>query len=188
MTVARSTDGRLLTQAVEALFDPGSAAAGGSAAAIAAALAATVLANIARSGGDHGRAAQGAALGMRLARLAGGDAQVLAVARALLENAAEGGNATRDFDLGRALDEAVSAPLAIAEASADVAILAAELCPLTDPDLAPDAVSAAILASAAARAAAHLVEANLGVSAVDERAIRARAAAAAAEKAAAEAL
>src|SRR5205823_5671994 len=110
VTVARSTDGRLLTQAVEALFDPGSAAAGGSAAAIAAALAATVLANIARSGGDHGRAAQGAALGMRLARLAGGDAQVLAVARALLENAAEGGNATRDFDLGRALDEAVSAP------------------------------------------------------------------------------
>jgi formiminotetrahydrofolate cyclodeaminase len=69
-------------------------------------------------------------------------------------------------------------PLAIAEACADVVVLARALADRLDPALGPDLETAALLAAGAARAAAHLVEINLAVGSDDERAVRARAAAA----------
>jgi formiminotetrahydrofolate cyclodeaminase len=87
----------------------------------------------------------------------------------------------RDFALGTLLERAAAIPLAIAEACADVATLARELADRLDPALGPDLEAAALLAAGAARGAAHLVEVNLVVSPEDERARRARAAAAAVE-------
>ena len=56
----------------------------------------------------------------------------------------------------------------------DVAALAAVVAERGDQALRADAVSAALLAEAAARAAATLVEVNLGTTSSDERVARAR--------------
>jgi formiminotetrahydrofolate cyclodeaminase len=65
----------------------------------------------------------------------------------------------------------------LAEAGADTATLAAAAVEHGTLDRRGDAVAAAILADAGARAAAHLVEVNLVVTPDDERVKRARAAA-----------
>jgi formiminotetrahydrofolate cyclodeaminase len=162
---------------VEAPFT-GRPAAAGPATAQAGAAAATVTAAAARGAGDAAGAAQAASLAARLERLAAEDAEAYAAATAAL-SAAEPGHpdARRDFALGTALDRAAGVPLAIAEACADVVVLARALEERLDPALAADLEAAALLAAGAARAAAHLVEINLVVGADDERAVRARAAA-----------
>ena len=89
----------------------------------------------------------------------------------------------RDFALGAALVRAAEVPLAIAEAAADVAELAALAAADGAPHLRPDATAAAALAEAAIRAATHLVEINLAIVPGDrhtEAAARLSAAAAAA--------
>jgi formiminotetrahydrofolate cyclodeaminase len=96
----------------------------------------------------------------------------------------EGGDESRDFQLGLKLDRASALPIEIAEACADVAALAGELARTAEPDAQPDAAVAAILAAAAAHAAVRLVEVNLAIGADDPRAARARAAASAAADAA----
>jgi formiminotetrahydrofolate cyclodeaminase len=73
--------------------------------------------------------------------------------------------------LGRTLDRAAEVPLAIAEAACDVALLAAHAAERGDGEVRADAVTAALLAHGAARAAAHLVEVNL-TSAVDDDRVR----------------
>ncbi len=65
-------------------------------------------------------------------------------------------------------------PLEIAEVAVDVAALAAVVAERGDQAMRADAVSAALLAEAAARAAATLVEVNLGTTSSDERVARAR--------------
>ena len=83
--------------------------------------------------GDQGAAAQALALAGRLTRLASLDADVFAVALGALRQATEsreagaGSSEARDFQLGRTLEQAAAVPLAIAEAAADVALLAAEV-------------------------------------------------------------
>lgn len=52
-------------------------------------------------------------------------------------------------------------PLAIAEAAADVALLASEVAKDEGSELREDAAAAVLLAAGAARAAAHLVSINL---------------------------
>jgi formiminotetrahydrofolate cyclodeaminase len=74
------------------------------------------------------------------------------------------------------LDDAAAVPLAIAEACADVALLARELAGQVDGGSAGDVEAAALLAAGAARSAAHLVEINLVVTPGDARLQRARAA------------
>ena len=69
-------------------------------------------------------------------------------------------------------------PLAIAEAAADVALLAAEVARAGRSELREDAAAAAMLAGGAARAAAHLVSINLASRPSDEAAARAAVAAA----------
>ena len=150
-----------------ALSSRDSAPAGGSAAAIVAAVAAAVVAKAARRSDNHGAAAQALALAERLAKLAALDADVFAAALAALRQATErseldtSGSESRDFQLGRTLDEAAAAPLAIAETAADVAMLAAEVARAEGSELREDAAAAALLAAGAARAAAHLVAINL---------------------------
>ena len=65
-------------------------------------------------------------------------------------------------------------PLEIAEAAVDVASLAAVVAERGEQALRADAVAAALLAQGAARAAATLVEVNLGTTSADERVARAR--------------
>jgi formiminotetrahydrofolate cyclodeaminase len=155
-------------------------AAAGPVIAQAGAAAASIVCAAARDAGDGTAAAQAVALRARLERLAAEDADALAAARSALASVAEGPPSdARDFELGRTLERAAAVPLEIAEASADVAALARDLAERIDPSLAPDLEAAARLASGVARAAAHLVEVNLVVGQADERAARARAAAAA---------
>lgn len=156
----------------------GRPAAAGPATAQAGAAAASVVAAAARFAGDATGATQAEALAMRLAKLGEEDAEALAAAQAAFpETEPEASDARRDFAFGKVLDRAAAAPLAIAEACADVATLARSLADRIDPALGPDLEAAARLAGGAARAAAHLVEINLAVGEDDERARRARRAA-----------
>ena len=75
----------------------------------------------------------------------------------------------RDFALGRAYARAAEPPLQIARAAADVAELAVVVARNGDPAFHADAVTAALLAAAAASSAAELVGVNLTASARDER-------------------
>jgi len=153
-------------------------AAAGPATAQAGAAAASVVAATARVGGDATGASQAEALADRLRRLAEEDADALEAARAAFPEAEpETSDPRRDFAFARVLDRAAAAPLAIAEACADVAILARSLADQVDPALGPDLEAAARLAGGAAKAAAHLVEVNLAVGEDDERVRRARRAA-----------
>jgi formiminotetrahydrofolate cyclodeaminase len=136
---------------------------GGSAAALVGAMAAALCAKVARFSGDGGTAAQATALSRRLTSLADEDARLYISALSELERRDD------DFKLGRALDQAADAPLRIAEACLDVAVLASTLAEQGLPERQADARSAAALAAGAARAAAVLVEVNLGVRENDER-------------------
>lgn len=87
-----------------------------------------------------------------------------------------------------ALSRAADIPLAMAEAAAGVAELAAEVAVRGNPNLRGDAVTAALLAEASARAAANLVEINLAERDGDRRIDRAQDLASAAGAAARRAL
>ncbi len=76
-----------------------------------------------------------------------------------------------------ALSEAVDVPLAVAEAGAEVAGIAARLAEDGNPNLRGDALTAVLLAGAGTRAAASLVEINLsaaGIAGTDGRLGRAQ--------------
>ena len=148
---------------LDALASEEPAPGGGSAAALVGAMAAALCAKVARSSADGGSAAQAGALCRRLTALADEDARLYVTALSELELRDD------DFKLGRALEEAADAPLRIAEACADVAVLASALAEHGASERQADARSAAALAAGAARAAAVLVEVNLGVSDADAR-------------------
>jgi formiminotetrahydrofolate cyclodeaminase len=77
----------------------------------------------------------------------------------------------------QALSAAANPPLAVTEAASEIASLAAHLARSGNPNLRGDALTAAFLADAGARAAAELVEINLRAAGVsDERSRRAAAA------------
>jgi formiminotetrahydrofolate cyclodeaminase len=172
---------------LDELGERGPAPAGGAAAAIAGAMAAALVAMAARLSESWdeagGAAAQAASLGARLAALAQTDADVYGETLVVLEHREEIPAERRDYVLGEALSRAVQAPLAIAEATADVAILAAEAAERADPKLRADAEAGAALAAAAAQVAARLVEVNLSATRDDPRVAHARTAAEAAVRA-----
>ena len=156
----------------------GRPAAAGPATAQVGAAAASVVAEAARLAGDPTGTSQAEALALRLRKLAEEDADALAAAQAAFpESEPAASDARRDFAFGKILDRAAAAPLAIAEACADIATLARSLAERVDPAFGPDLEAAARLAGGAARAAAHLVEVNLAVGEDDDRARRARRAA-----------
>jgi formiminotetrahydrofolate cyclodeaminase len=163
----------------------------GPAAAFVTATAAALTAMAARSSRDAWAdagavAAQAESLRARAVRLAQEDADALNAV--LSERAgAEDREEVRNFRLGRSLHRAADVPLAIAEVASDVAQLAAHTADRCVGDVRADATSGALLASGAARAAAHLVEVNLATVAGDARVTRARSLVRAAEAAANEA-
>ena len=156
-----------------------SAPGGGSVAAIVTAFAASLTAMAARFATEQwedaaGAVAQAEALRARVLPLAEEDANAyenFLVARRMSE---EVDADIRDAAVGDALSRAADVPLAIAEAALDVASLAAELVEHGNPNLRGDAATAALLAEAAVRATANLVEINLATREGDERIERAR--------------
>ena len=151
-----------------------------------------LVAMVARSSQDSWQdapavAAQALAVMDRVTPLAGVDAVAWEEALVALKEANAG--ATHGDDaLERRLDAAAAVPLEIAEAAADAAELAALAADRGDGTFRADAAAAAVLAAAGARAAAHLVEINLGVRPDDERLRRVRGSEEAAAAAAARAL
>lgn len=181
----------VVKELVELVATPSPAPAGGSVAAVAATLAAALAVMTARISapqwpGGAAAAAQGEKLRARLAPLAREDAvaYLRALERMRPSDSAAGDDdqaaEARDATLAAALTEAAAVPLRIAEASADVAELAADIARFGNAAVAADAVAAATIASACARASAHIVDVNLRVTPDDELAQRARRAAEAA--------
>jgi formiminotetrahydrofolate cyclodeaminase len=79
----------------------------------------------------------------------------------------DGGSDARDWEVGRSVSAAAAPPLELTACARDLAELASLVADHADPDVRADAVVAAMLAAAAARSAAHLVEINL-VTGADE--------------------
>jgi formiminotetrahydrofolate cyclodeaminase len=131
--------------------------------------------------------AQAQAIRDRAVVLAQTDAKVWEDALSALRDAQgeEASDARRDFQLEQKLDDAAAVPLEIAELGADAAALAALAGERGDETYRGDASAAAALAAGGARAAAHLVQVNLGVRPGDARLTRARASERAAHDAAA---
>jgi formiminotetrahydrofolate cyclodeaminase len=149
---------------------------GGSAAAAGCGLGAALAEMAARFAGLDEAAERAASLRREVLALAEADLAAYApVLEALRRPADDPGRADA---LRAASSAAADVPLAIAEASASVAMLAREVAAAGKPGLRGDALAGADLAAGAARAAARLVEINLVDVADDPRVARARAAAA----------
>ena len=151
---------------------------GGSVAALVTARAAGLLAKVARGSTDTwpdaaGIAAQAESLRARAAPLAQADAEQYEAAVLARGQSGEGQGARQDFALGQAYAKAAEPPLQIARAAGDVAQLALTVAQSGDAALWADAVTAALLAAAAAKAAAELVAVNLTASAGDRRVLEA---------------
>jgi formiminotetrahydrofolate cyclodeaminase len=172
----RSETRQLLQLSLEEFLDALSATepepASGVAAAVVAAMAAEVVAMAARTSADWsdgaGVAAQARALSARLLPLARADAQAFAHVLALRAD-----EAADSRDLGPALQQAAQLPLAIADAAAATAELAALAAAHATGTERADAVAAAALAEGATRAAAALVHANLATVPGDDRSAQA---------------
>jgi len=163
----------------------------GSAAALAIALAAALVAKVARCSRDSwsdgaGVAAQALELQSRCPTLAREDTDAWREALATLGGS--NGTRGRDAALAAALARAADLPLAIAETGADVSGLALLAAERGDSSLRGEAATAAVLAHAGVRAAAHLIVLNLATQAGDERSERAERAERVAASAAAGAL
>jgi len=171
---SQTVDDLLATVAAET-----SAPGGGSVAAVVTAFAAALVAMAARFSREQweeagGAVAQAEALRTRVLPLADEDAEAYETVLEALRLPPDIGPDRRDEALGAALSRAADVPLAIAEAALDVATLAAELAERGNPNLRGDAATAALLAEAAVRATANLLEINLGTREGDERLKRAR--------------
>jgi formiminotetrahydrofolate cyclodeaminase len=164
--------GLSVDELLDEVADDRAAPAAGAAAAVVAALAASITQLAARSSAEDWEdaracAAQAASLRQKLSPLAQEDAEAYAAARAALRERGDDG-------LAEALERAADVPLAIAEAAVDVAALAAGVAEHGNPDLRADAAAAAVLAEAAVRATAKLVEVNLTIHPEDDRITQAR--------------
>jgi len=168
-----------LAEFCETIAAETSAPGGGSAAAITGSLAASLVAMAARFSKEQwedaaGAVAQAEALRARLLPLAEEDSRAYENVLLALRMPKELDEEVRDAAIGDALSRAADVPMAIAEASLDVATLACELTERGNQNLLGDAAAAAFLAEAAVRASANLVEINLATREGDERLERAR--------------
>ena len=178
------TERSLARELTEAISSGEAVPGSGWVAGVSAALAAALVAKTAkRSDGwseSTGARAQAIELRDRLLALAQQDALAYESALTSLER--------RDSGLARSLAKAAEVPLAIGEAAADTALLAAEAAERADGSARADAAAAAGLAGGAAQAAHRLVEVNRATAADDERLLGAGRAAEAAADAAQQAL
>ena len=181
-----------LSEFLEAVASEDPTPGGGSAAALAVAISAGLTAMVARGTGGWREAgsvvAQAERLRKRVAPLAQLDAEAYEEALVTLSLPERVEPSVRDMAVGAALKRAAELPLAIAEAGADAACLAAHAADRGLADRRGDAVAAALLAEAGTRAAAALVSVNLLVKPGDERAKRAEMLAKTASEAAREAV
>ncbi|TML89079.1 MAG: cyclodeaminase/cyclohydrolase family protein [Actinobacteria bacterium] len=189
MTTTEFLDLRL-RELLDRVAAPEPAPGGGSVLALVAALAAGILAMAARASADFwedagGVAAQAEMLRARAAPLAQVDAETYERALAVRDDHAELDEERRDWEIGRAFAAAAEPPLQIARVAADIAELAQEVASRADQRLRPDALAAAALASAVARACAELVAVNLTATEDDPRVREAHSHAEAAQRAAA---
>ncbi len=141
------------------------APSGGGAAAVAVALAAGLSGMSARLSADHlvdaaGLAERADHLRQRVAPLAQEDASAYGRVLAAYRAPDDGDPGVRRERIRSALSGAADVPLAIAEAGAEVAEIAARLVREGNPNLMGDAVAAALLAEAGVRAAKVLVRIN----------------------------
>ena len=88
---------------------------------------------------------------------------------ALLRRREEVAERYRDQTLREALERAAEIPIRIAEAGSDLACLGALLVQNGNPEVRADAAIACVLAEGGTRAAAKLVETNLGATPDDPR-------------------
>jgi formiminotetrahydrofolate cyclodeaminase len=169
-----------LREFVDKLAAEEPAPASGSAAALLVAMAAALIAKVARGSPDWLAAgaavAQAEKLRKRTSSLAQADADAYEEALAALRLPKGLDKQVRDMAIGGMLGRTLEILVAIADAGADVATLAAVAVERGSLERRPDAVAAAVLADAGARAASYLVEVNLVVTPDDERVQRARAA------------
>ena len=147
---------------------------GGSAAAVTIAMAAGLAVMVARASKDHwaeagGAVGQAETFRARVAPLAQADADVYRDAVAILRRREEVSERYRDQTLRDALEKSAEIPVRIVEAGCDLACLAALLVENGNPEVRADAVVACLLAEGGARAAATLVETNLGATQDDPR-------------------
>ncbi len=131
---------------------------GGSVAAVSIALAAALTAMAARLSTEH--VPEAAELAERAEELRGRAASLARADAKSYEKVLAAGR-SEDAHLGNALSEAADVPLAVAGIGIEVAELAERLAESGNPSLEGDAVAAALLAGAAARAAVNLVRINL---------------------------
>ena len=148
---------------LDLLASSSSAPGGGSALAVSVALAAGLSSMAARLSTKQLADATGLAqraedLRVQVAQLARADA--VAYGRVLAAQRAQEAS-DREGNVRRALSEAAAVPLAVAEAGAEVASIAARLASDGNPNLEGDALCAVLLADAGVRAAVRLVEINL---------------------------
>jgi formiminotetrahydrofolate cyclodeaminase len=147
---------------------------GGSAAAVTVAMAAGLVVMVARASKDHWAEA-GGAIGQaetfraRVAPLAQADAEVYNDALTMLRRREEVSERYRDQTLRAALERSAEIPVRIVETGCDLACLAALLVENGNPEVRADAAVACVLAEGGARAAALLVETNLGATEDDAR-------------------
>jgi formiminotetrahydrofolate cyclodeaminase len=152
---------------------------GGAATAVAVALAAGLSGMAARLSTDHLAGAAGLSeradrLRRRVAPLAQEDATAYGHVLTAYRNQDYGDPKVRRERIRTALSDAADVPLAIAEAGAEAAEIAARLAREGNPNLRGDAVAAALLAEAGVRAAAVLVEINTAAGEIsDDRVERA---------------
>jgi methenyltetrahydrofolate cyclohydrolase len=146
---------------------------GGSAAALAVAMSAGLSAMVARASSAWSEAGAAVAQAERLRKraepLAQRDAEAYEEALAAMRLPDRVEPAVRDAAVGATMARAAEVPLAIAEAGADAAFLAAWIADRGSADRRGDAVAAALLAEAGTRTAAALVSVNLAVRAGDQR-------------------
>jgi formiminotetrahydrofolate cyclodeaminase len=179
-TTTMGPDRRYLDLSVDELLvelaSPSPVPGSGFAAAVAIAMGAATITMAARLSPDwpegRGAAAQAETLRKHVMELASRNAEAYAAALAALRGQEEKYR-TRDETMGDALARAADIPLQISDAATSVAALAAEVADHGESRFGADCAAAASLAVAGARAAATLVEVNLGTTSGDARVKRA---------------
>jgi methenyltetrahydrofolate cyclohydrolase len=163
-----------LSDFIDALSSESAPGGGSSAAAITVAMSAGLVVMVARASKDHwpeagGVIGQAEAFRARVAPLAQAGAEVYKDALSLLRRREEVAERYRDQTIREALERAAEIPIRIAEAGSDLASLGALLVENGNPEVRADAAVACVLAEGGTRAAAKLVETNLGTTPDDPR-------------------
>jgi glutamate formiminotransferase/formiminotetrahydrofolate cyclodeaminase len=156
-----------LAELLSAVSDESPAPGAGSAAAWTGALAAALLEMAARFAGIGDAVERARALRSQL--LASGEEELRSYEPVLAAARLDPSDPAREQRLREALSRASEAPLAIARSAAEVAELAAGVAARSKPALRGDAIAGVLLAEAASRSAARLVEINLIDSGGDPR-------------------